>query len=144
MNMSDLSGLAQIRALMLSGHRSGIVETLDLRLVEVDDGRAVFEGTPGIRAYNPIGTVHGGYAATLLDSACGIAVHSKLFPDQAYTTLEIKIAYHRAMTAETGLVRAEGTVLSFGRRAAFAEARLTDTAGRILASATSSLLVFQR
>ena len=138
------SGLEQIRALMRSGRRPGIVETLDIRLVEVEEGRAVFEGTPGTHVYNPIGTVHGGYAATLLDSACGIAVHTRLAPDQAYTTLEIKVAYHRAMTAETGLVRAEGSVTSFGRRAAFAEARLTDTSGRLLASATSTLLVFQR
>ncbi len=139
-----VSGLEQIRALMLGGRRPGIVETLDLRLVEVAEGRAVFEGTPGTHVYNPIGTVHGGYAATLLDSACGIAVHTKLAANQAYTTLEIKVAYHRVMTAETGLVRAEGNVTSFGRRAAFAEARLTDTAGRLLASATSTLLVVQR
>ena len=149
MSMADeaapgASGLEQIRALMRSGRRSGIVETLDFRLVEVAEGRAVFEGTPGIHAYNPIGSVHGGYAATLLDSACGIAVHSKLAADQAYTTLELKVAYHRAMNAETGPVRAEGNVVSFGRRAAFAEARLTDATGRLLASATSTLLVFQR
>lgn len=98
----------------------------------------------GEHAYNPLGTVHGGYAATLLDSACGCAVHSRLTEKQAYTTLELKISYHKAMTKNTGLLRAEGTVLSLGRRAAFAEAHLIDAEGRLYASATSTLLIFGR
>ena len=141
---AGLSGLAQLRALIASGRRPGILVTLDLQLVEVDLGKAVFAGTPSAAAYNPIGVVHGGYAATLLDSACGCAVHSRLSEAQAYTTLELKIAYHKAMTTETGLVRAEGRVLSMGRRAAFAEAMLTDAGGRLYASATSTLLIFER
>jgi len=88
--------------------------------------------------------VHGGYAATLLDSACGCAVHSRLSASQAFTTLELKVAYHKAMRADTGPVRAEGLVISLGRRAAFAEATLTDRSGRLLASATSTLLVMDR
>jgi len=104
----------------------------------------VFEAVPGAHVYNPIGTVHGGYAATLLDSACGCAVHSKLSATQAYTTLELKVAYHRAMTKDTGLVRAEGRVISIGRRAAFAEATLKDADGRLYASATSTLLVIDK
>jgi uncharacterized protein (TIGR00369 family) len=136
-----LSGLEQLRALMRAGRPSSIGRTLNFALVEIEEGFAAFEGTPDEQVYNPIGTVHGGYAATLLDSACGCAVHSMLKPGQAYTTLELKVAYHKAMTAETGRVRAEGRLLSFGRRAAFAEAKLTDGAGRLLASATSSLLV---
>jgi uncharacterized protein (TIGR00369 family) len=139
-----LTGLAQLRALMASGRRPGILVTLDFQLVEVDLGRAVFAGTPSEAAYNPIGVVHGGYAATLLDSACGCAVHSRLTESQAYTTLELKVAFHKALTTETGLVRAEGRVLSIGRRAAFAEATLTDASGRLHASATSTLLVFER
>jgi len=95
-------------------------------------------------AYNPIGTVHGGYAATLLDSACGCAVHSKLSAKQGYTTLELNVAYHRPMTDKTGQVRAEGRVVTFGRRAAFAEATIKDARGRLYATATSSLLVFER
>ena len=118
-----------------------IGRTLDFSLVEVGDGLAVFEGSPDERTYNPMGTVHGGYAATLLDSACGIATHSKLAPGQTYTTLELKVAYHRAMSASTGPVRAVGSVITFGRRVAFAEARLTDDEGRLLASATSTLLI---
>jgi len=139
-----LSGLAQLRALIACGRRPGILVTLDFQLVEVDMGKAVFAGNPTLAAYNPIGVVHGGYAATLLDSACGCAVHSRLTESQAYTTLELKIAYHKAMTIETGLVRAEGRVMSMGRRAAFAEATLTDASGQLYASATSTLLIFER
>lgn len=138
---ADLSGLDQIRAMLAHGNQPPIGRTLDFALVEVAEGRAVFEGEPDGRTYNPLGTVHGGYAATLLNSACGIATHSRLAPGQSYTTLELKVAYHRAMTAATGRVRAEGTVISIGRRVAFAEARLTDANGRLLASATSTLLV---
>jgi uncharacterized protein (TIGR00369 family) len=140
----DLNGLEQLRALIASGKRPPIAETLDFSLAEVDAGRAVFVGTPSPRAYNPIGAIHGGYAATLLDSACGCAVHSRLNATQGYTTLELKVAYHRAMTLETGPVRAEGVVLSMGRRVAFAEAKLVDLKGQLCASATSTLLVFER
>ena len=104
----------------------------------------MFEGTPGPHAYNPIGMVHGGYAATLLDSACGCAVHSQLRAGQSYTTLELKIAYHKALTSESGPLRAEGRVLSMGRRAAFAEGKLLDASGRLFASATSTLLVIEQ
>lgn len=146
--MNDLTilpnGLEQLRALIASGKMPGIGRTMGFDLVEVAEGRVVFEGKPGLEVYNPIGTVHGGYAATLLDSACGCAVHSRLTGSQAYSTLELKIAYHRALTAETGVVRATGTVMSIGRRAAFAEARLTDAAGKLYASATSTLIVMER
>ena len=141
---AERTGLEQLKALIAGERRPGIVETLDFEFVEVEDGLAVFEGVPGLHAYNPIGTVHGGYAATLLDSACGCAVQSKLTGKQGYTTLELKVAYHRAMTEATGLVRAEGTVVQIGRRAAFAEATLTGADGKLYASATSTLLVFER
>jgi len=104
----------------------------------------VFAGTPGDHAYNPIGSVHGGYAATLLDSACGCAVHTRLTATQAYTTLELKVAYHKPITRDTGPLRAEGRIVSMGRRAAFAEATLVDGEGRLYASATSTLLVIER
>ena len=139
-----LTGVEQLRALIRAGRMPGIGRSLGFTLVEVDEGRAVFEGDPGPHAYNPIGTVHGGYAATLLDSACGCAVHSRLRADQGYTTLELKIAYHKAMTDRTGPVRAEGRVVSLGRRTGFAEATLKDAAGVLYASATSTLLVFDR
>jgi uncharacterized protein (TIGR00369 family) len=141
---NGLDGLSQLRALMASGHKPGILVALDFDFIEVEAGRAVFAGTPGEHAYNPLGMVHGGYAATLLDSACGCAVHSRLAASQGYTTLELKVAYHKPITKETGLLRAEGHVLSLGRRAAFAEAKLIDARGKLYASATSTLLVFDR
>jgi uncharacterized protein (TIGR00369 family) len=135
-----MNGIEQLRAFILSGQRIGIAVSLDFQLVEVGDGFAAFEGIPGLHAYNPLGTVHGGYAATLLDSACGCAVHTRLSAGDSYTTLELKIAYHKAISEKTGKVRAEGRVLSFGRRVAFSEAKLLDKDGRLLASATSTLL----
>lgn len=150
MNLSDSaspggpSGLEQLQALLASSTPTPIGEALGFDLTEVGKGFAVFEGIPGPSVMNLSGTVHGGFAATLLDSACGAAVHTRISPTQAYTTLELKTSYHRPMTAETGRVRAEASLISFGRRAAFASAALTDAAGRVLATATSSLLVFER
>jgi uncharacterized protein (TIGR00369 family) len=141
---AEPTGRQQLEALMSAPRRPGIVNLLDFNMVEVDDGRVVFEGSPSRAVYNPIGTVHGGYAATMLDSACGCAVHSKLTARQGYTTLELKVAYHRAMTDATGPVRAEGKVISMGRRAAFVEATLKGVDGKLYASATSTLLVFDR
>ena len=138
---ADLPGIEQLRVMMRTGKRPGMAETLDIHLVEVEDGRVVFEATPDLRVYNPIGTVHGGFAATVLDFACGYAVLSKLGAGQSFSTLELKVAYHRAMRSDTGTVRGEGKVVTMGRRAAFTEARLTDRAGGLYASATSSLLV---
>lgn len=140
----DATGLEQLQALLASGKGAPIGEALKFRLAEIADGHAVFEAEPGTHAYNPIGSVHGGFAATLLDSACGCAVHSKLRADQLYTTLELKTAYHRGMTAETGTVRAIGSVVTIGRRTAYAEARLVDANDRLLASATSTLLIMDR
>lgn len=142
--LKAMTGLETLQMMMEKDLRAGIGQTMDFTLVEVERGRVVFEGSPSERVYNPIGTVHGGYAATLLDSACGCAVHSNLEVDQAYTTAELKVAYHRAMTKDTGPVRAEGKIITMGRRLAFAEARLTDSEGRLYASATSTLLVMQR
>ncbi|CAG2161142.1 PaaI family thioesterase [Cupriavidus numazuensis] len=141
---AGLDGLSQLRALLDSGRRPGMSHSLDIDFIEVDAGRAVFTGIPGEHAYNPLGIVHGGYAATLLDSACGCAVHSRLSAKQAYTTLELKVAYHKAITRETGLLRAEGVALSVGRRAGFAEAKLVGADGKLYASATSTLLIMDR
>jgi uncharacterized protein (TIGR00369 family) len=138
------SGLQQLQSLLAGAARAPIADKLGFAMTELEEGRVVFEAVPGQDVYNPIGTVHGGYAATLLDSACGCAVHSRLSANQAYTTLELKVAYHRPMTKNTGRVRAEGRVVSLGRRAAFAEATLTDEAGRLYASATSTLLVMDK
>lgn len=141
---SEMDGLAQLLEMKAAGRKAPITEKMGFELVRIERGLAVFEGTPDGSVYNPLGTVHGGYAATMLDSACGIAVHSQITAKQGYTTLELKIAFHRAMTDNSGKVRAEGRVLSMGRRAAFAEGKLFDEQGRLCASATSTLLVFDR
>ena len=94
-----VDGISQLRALIASGRKPGILASLNFDFVEVEPGRAAFEGKPDDHVYNPIGSVHGGYAATLLDSACGCAVHSRLSATQAYTTLELKVAYHKAIHA---------------------------------------------
>jgi uncharacterized protein (TIGR00369 family) len=142
-NAGRLSGLETLQAMIAARRFPPIAETLQFELAEVERGRAVFRGTPGRHAYNPIGVIHGGYAATLLDSCCGCAVHSCLEGLQAYTTLELKVAYHKALTRDTGEVRAEGKVLSIGKRVAFAEGRLVDAGGVLYASATSTLLVYE-
>jgi uncharacterized protein (TIGR00369 family) len=138
------SGLDQLRNFIAAGKRPGIAVSLDFNLVEIELGRAVFAGKPGTHAYSPLGLVHGGYAATLLDSACGCALHSRLTGEQSYVTLELKVAFHKPMTQDTGLVRAEGRVLSLGRRVGYTEATLTDANGTLYASATSTLLVIER
>ncbi len=140
--LADLSGLEQLRAIFAgrTGY-SGIVQTLGLRPVSAEEGCVIFAGSPTPAVYNPLGTVHGGYAATLLDSVMACSVHSCLKAGQRYTTLEIKIAYHRALTEASGPVRAEGRILSIGRRAAFAEGRLFDKDGVLCASGTSTCLV---
>jgi uncharacterized protein (TIGR00369 family) len=139
-----LTGLQQLQAMLDSAQQPAMALTMGFQLVEIRSGFAAFEGRPDRSVYNPIGGVHGGYAATLLDSACGCAVHSRLDADQAYTTLELKIAYHRGMTEASGTVRAEGSIVSIGRRVGFAEARLVDGEGRLCATATSTLLIFDR
>lgn len=119
-----------------------ITETLDFILMEVDHGRAVFQGRPLERHYNPLGTVHGGWFATLLDSAVGCAVHTALPAGKSYTTLELKVNMLRALTRKVGLVRAEGRIIHVGGQVATAEARLVDAAGKLYAHATTTCLVF--
>lgn len=118
-----------------------ICRTLGFRLVAANEGTAVFEGEPSFDYYNPIGTVHAGFAATLLDSCVGCAVHSTLPPGQGYTTMEFKINLVRPITENTGLVRAEGTAVHIGRRMATAEGRLTDAAGKLLAHASTTCMI---
>ena len=119
-----------------------IGDTMGFTLVEVGPGRAVFEGTPADWQYNPLGTVHGGWIATLLDSALGCAVHSGLPEDTGYTTLDLQVRFVRAVTVDSGIVCAEGTVVSAGRRVATAEARLVGKAdGKLYATATTSCLI---
>jgi uncharacterized protein (TIGR00369 family) len=120
------------------------MESLQFDYVEFAPGRAVFEGVPGDHAYNPIGVVQGGWAAAILDAAMGCAVHTRLSEAQAYTTLEFKISFLGPLHRESGLVTATGTALRVGRRAGFAEGAITDSSGKVLVTATSTLLVFDR
>lgn len=119
-----------------------IGQLLGFVVVEFEQGRVVFQGTPRLEHYNPLGIVHGGYAATLLDSCVGCAVHTTLPAGKGYTTLELKVNFIRAMTDRTGPVRAEGKVISVGNQAGVAEGRLTDASGRLLAFATTTCLIF--
>jgi uncharacterized protein (TIGR00369 family) len=119
-----------------------IAATLGFGIVEIEKGRAVFDGRPGREHYNPIGVVHGGYAATLLDSAMGCAVHTTLDAGEAYTTLSLETKFVRPLTQETGAVHASAEVVHRGSRHATAEARLTAVAtGKLLAHATTTCLV---
>jgi uncharacterized protein (TIGR00369 family) len=119
-----------------------IAATLDLALDEVEHGRAVFSTTPGEEHYNPIGSVHGGVYATLLDSAAGCAVQSTLPPGMGYTSLDLTVKFLRRITVDTGPVRAIGTVVSSSRQTALAQATLVDAQDRLLAHATSSCMLF--
>ena len=139
---AGLSGLEVMRR-MAAGElpQPPIAHTLGFRLVEAEQGRAVFECEPQEYHYNPIGTVHAGLASTLLDSAMGCAFVTMLDQLVGWTTLELKANFTRALTVDTGLVRCTGTVVHPGRRVATTEARIEDSAGRLYAHATSTILV---
>jgi uncharacterized protein (TIGR00369 family) len=143
--LHGLSGL-QLMQGMLDGSLpyAPIAETLDFGLVEVSRGRAVFQGQPQHRHYNPLGTVHGGWFATLLDSALGCAVHTMLDETQAYTTAELGVHLVRAATERTGPLRAIGEVVHCGRQLATAEARIVDAGGKLYAHGSTTCLVFER
>lgn len=143
LDIASLSGVDQLRLGQQGGLVAPIARTVGFDLVEVEEGRVVFEGMPTTAVYNPLGTVHGGWIATLLDSACGCVVHSMLKPGQTYTTLELKTVFHKALTAGTP-VRAEGRIVQMGRRAGFAEADLKGLDGKLYATATSTCLVMER
>jgi len=119
-----------------------IGETLDFQPVHIEHGHAVFQGRPLARHYNPMGTVHGGWFATLLDSAVGCAVHSALPAGKAYTTVELKISLVRALTAKVPLVRAEGRVIHLGRSLGTADGRLFGHDGTLYAHASTTCFVF--
>ena len=118
-----------------------ICETLSFRLVEVGDGFAAFEGEPGAHLLNPMGGVHGGWALTLIDSACGCAAHSVLPAGTGYATIETKGNLDRPITKDTGRVRADGRVVSRGRQIISTEAKVLSADGKVLAHGTSTLLV---
>jgi len=139
-----LSGLDFIKGLSEGRFpRPPIADLMDFQVVEVEPGRAVFAATPGEQHYNPLGSVHGGYISTLLDSCMGCAVHTRLTPGQGYTSLELKVNFVRRVSADTGAVRAEGKVIHLGGQIATAEGRLIDAGGRLLAHGTTTCLIFR-
>ena len=142
--LASMSGLDFVRAIFEGKLPAPpIMQNVEPFDSTAEPGVVVFHSVPGFRHYNPIGSVHGGYAATLLDSAMGLAVHTTLPAGTGYTTLEFKISFIRGMTKDTGPVRSEGRTLNVGRRTATAEGRITDTKGRLLAHATTTCLVFE-
>jgi uncharacterized protein (TIGR00369 family) len=138
---STLSGIEQLLALISAGLQPAIHETLDIALVAAEEGLVAVEARPGKRHLNPAGIIQDGYLAVVLDTACGCAVHSMLPPKTVYTTLELKVSYHRPVTLTTGHLRAEGRILSVGRRAAFSEGKVFD--GRFQTEAQQEALVFR-
>lgn len=140
-SMSGLEFMQAIRDGRLAG--APIAGTLNYDLLEVEEGRVVFAGRPDFAAYNPIGSVHGGWFGTLLDSCMACAVQTMLPKGRAYTTLEYKINILRAATMESGLIRAEGRAVHVGRRTATAEGRMVGEDGKLYATGTTTCLVFE-
>ena len=141
--IAGLTGLQMMQGLLRGELPAApIAGTLDFLLVEVAEGRAVFQGTPSAAHYNPLGTVHGGWFATLLDSALGCAVHTMMPPGQAYTTAELHVNLVRAITTQVSRVRALGQVLHCGRQLATADARLVGPDGTLYAHASTTCRVF--
>ena len=134
----------EVFAMMLAGEipYAPIAETLDFQLIEVAHGRAVFQGRPQLQHYNPLGSVHGGWFATLLDSAVGCAVHTTLAAGRGYTTAELKINITRPLSTRVPLVRAVGEVIHVGRRMATAEARMLGPDGKLYAHASTTCFLF--
>jgi uncharacterized protein (TIGR00369 family) len=137
-----LSGIEYMRE-MIAGRIAvpPIMKLMGYRLAQVGEGLAVFECEPGEQHYNPIGVVHGGLAMTLLDSAMGCCVHTRLAAGVGYTTLEAKVNLVRAITVKTGLVRATGRVIHLGGKTATAEARLEDASGKLYAHGTTTCII---
>jgi uncharacterized protein (TIGR00369 family) len=137
------SGLAFLQG-MIDGRlpRPPISDVLNFYLIEVERGRAVFQGTPKPEHYNPLGSIHGGWPATLLDSCMGCAVHSTLAAGRGYTTVEFKLNLVRPIFADTGPLRAEGKVINGGRTIATSEGRLFGPDGKLYAHGTETCLIF--
>ena len=141
--LKELDGLTLIQRIA-AGELPGpsMAQTLNFWMETVENGRVVFRGEPKAGFFNPLGTVHGGWCATLLDSCMGCAVHTTLGKGVGYTTIEIKTNFVRSLTLDGGVISAEGKVTHAGRRVALAEGRITDSQGRLVATGTTSCLIF--
>lgn len=136
------SGLDYLRDLLKDWHGSAMAETMNMRLIAVDDGSATFEAFPSPKYYNPQMRVHGGYAATLIDSATGCAVQTKLPAGIGYGTIELKVNYVRRIDAEVGRLLCTGTVIHAGRTMLTADAKITDDKGKLYAHGSGTFLVY--
>jgi uncharacterized protein (TIGR00369 family) len=134
----------ELLQMMIDGKlpRPPINETLGFQLAKIERGRAEFHATPEYRHFNPIGSIHGGFAATILDSAMACAIHSLLDAGQTYTTIEFKITFVRGMTPETGPIRCIGEVINVGRRLGVSQGEIIDANGKVLAHGTTSCMIF--
>jgi len=140
----EMSGLEFVRGLVEGTlPLNTIAETLGYDIIEAENGRVVVVAEPKNSHLNPAGTVHGGLAATMLDSCMGLAIQSTLEKGVGSTTLEFKIPFVRPITPETGLIKAEGTVINRGRRVGTADGRVTDSKGRVLVHGTTTCLIFE-
>jgi uncharacterized protein (TIGR00369 family) len=139
----SLDGLSLMKGIMEGRFPAPpISRALGFSISHIEHGRVTFDYEPVFDHYNPLGSVHGGIAATLLDSVMGCCIHTTLKAGTGYTTVEIKVNYVRAMTDKTGLVQAEGKIINVGSRIATSEGRLVDSAGRLLAHGTTTCLIF--
>jgi uncharacterized protein (TIGR00369 family) len=142
--IASLPGLDALRLLVArQTPPPPMAQLLNFTLVEVDEGRAVFEGEPGEEHYNPVGLVHGGFALTILDSALGCAIHTLLPAGVRYTTTDTQVRFIRGMTKDTGTVRCEAVALHVGRSTAVSEGKLYDSERRLLAVGTSACAILR-
>jgi len=143
-DFQNLTGLEYLRRMIAGSLRSPMADTSNMQLIAVADGTATFEAHPTEKFYNPQARVHGGYTATLLDSAMGCAVQTKMPPGVAFGTIELKINYVRKIDVQTGRLICTGNVLHFGRAMSTAEGRVLDEAGKLYAHGSGTFLVYPK
>lgn len=143
-DFENLSGLEYLKRMMAGSLRSPMADATDMRLIAVADGTATFEAHPSEKFYNPQARVHGGYTATLLDSAMGCAVQTKMPAGVAFGTIELKVNYVRKIDVATGRLVCTGTVVHFGRTMSTAEAKVLDEAGKLYAHGSGTFLVYPK
>jgi uncharacterized protein (TIGR00369 family) len=141
---TPLSGLDYLKQRIADWHGSAMADTMDMRLIAVEEGQATFEGFPSPRFYNPQMRLHGGYAATLIDSATGCAVQTMLPAGAGYGTIELKVNYVRKIDAETGRLLCTGTVIHSGRTMFTADAKVVDENGKLYAHGSGTFLVYPK
>ncbi len=138
---AELPGIEQLQRMAQEDRQPGMGVTLGMRIAEIGEGRVTLTASPGPHVENTNAVAQGGFAAALLDMACGYAVISRLPAGRTCSTLELKVAYHRPVRLDAGVMRAEGVVVHMGSRIAYSEARFLDDSGKLYASASSTLML---